>query len=244
MDEYLYRRFYEIEQRHWWFVARQDILCRYIETVLKLPHDAHVLDVGCGTGAMLKELSKRYVAYGVDSSDTAIAYCNKRGLHNTFVGNLDALPENETFHLITFFDVIEHIDNDIDVLCEAFKLLNEGGSVLITVPAYQWLWSKHDELNHHKRRYTMHRLALTVQRSGFQLIHMTYFNTLLFPLAVIRRMWDKMLNDNVDDLALPPAIINKLFLEVFRLEKVLVPHLVLPFGVSILCHAVKPRIHA
>jgi len=203
-----------------------------------------VLDVGCGTGAMLQEFSKRYFACGIDFTEIAVAYCKKRGIENVFVGNLSSIPENGRFDLITFFDVIEHTDNDIDVLCEAFKLLKEGGSIVITVPAYQWLWSKHDELNHHKRRYTMRRLALTVQSSGFQLTHMSYFNTLLFPLAVIRRMCDRMLNGNVDDLALPPAIINRLSLQVFRLERLLVPHLVLPFGVSILCHAMKPKIHA
>jgi len=239
MEEPLYRQFYEVEKRHWWFVARQEILLRYIDTVIKLSPDARFLDVGCGTGAMLEELSKRAEAFGVDASDTAIAYCKQRGLNNVYRGNLDVVPHTQSFDCITFFDVLEHIDDEVAVLKESLALLKSAGSILITVPAYQWMWSNHDVRNHHKRRYTAPRLRKTVQQSGLRIVHCTYFNTILFPLASARRMWIKIINDHGNDLELPSRPVNALLREIFRVEKYIVPHISLPFGVSILCHAVK-----
>lgn len=242
MEEALYDQFYEVEQRHWWFVARQEILLHYLDNVLRLPRNARILDVGCGTGAMLEALSKRAHAYGVDASERAVEYCQKRGLNNVYCGDLNAVPSDNLFDCITFFDVIEHIENDVGVLQESLKLLTNDGSVLITVPAYQWMWSEHDVRNHHKRRYLTSNLRDTVQRAGFKVVHCTYFNTLLFPLALARRMWAKITNRMGDDLKMPPRVVNVALREVFRMEKHLVPWASLPFGVSIFCHATKQSV--
>jgi len=242
MEEALYDQFYEVEQRHWWFVARQEILLRYFDQVVRLPPEAQILDIGCGTGALLEELSKRGRAYGVDASERAIEYCRKRGLTNVYCGNLDAVPTNQPFDCITLFDVLEHIENDIGVLKECSRLLTDDGCVLITVPAYQWMWSEHDVRNHHKRRYLASSLRAVAQQAGFRVVHCTYFNTLLFPLAVIRRMWGKVTGDAADDLELPPPPLNTFLRSVFRIEKYLVPWVSLPFGVSIFCHATKRTI--
>ena len=241
MDESLYHQFYKVEQQHWWFVARQDILLAFIKEIIKLPPEAFVLDVGCGTGAMLDALSQLYAAYGVDFSPIAVEYCRKRGLSNVFCGNLGDIPVNKKFDLLTFLDVIEHIDDDLGILRQGWSLLKPEGSILVTVPAYQWLWSKHDELNQHKRRYTMQKLVHLVEKAGYTVRHSTYFNTFLFPLAVLRRTWGTIADRWHDDLALPSPLINNFFRGIFRAEKLLVQHMTLPFGVSILCHASKAR---
>lgn len=242
MEDALYDQFYEVEQQHWWFVARQDILLRYLDNFIRLKPEARILDVGCGTGALLQELSKRAHAYGLDASERAIAYCRRRGLKNVYCGNLHAVPTNHLFDCITLFDVIEHLENDVDVLIDARSLLKDSGTILITVPAYQWMWSEHDVRNHHKRRYSAPQLRDVVRQAGYTVVHCTYFNTLLFPLALIRRLWSKAVNSHTNDLELPSQPVNALFREIFRVEKYLLPWASLPFGVSIFCHAVKERL--
>jgi SAM-dependent methyltransferase len=241
MDEHLYEVFYRIEDTHWWFVARREILTRYLRQRLGA-NPRTILDAGCGTGAILADLSHSWTVYGMDSSELAIAFCRKRGLRNLFVGTLKEYPEKRTFDVIMLLDVIEHIDDDRDVLQQALVRMQGGSHVLITVPAYQWLWSAHDVVNHHKRRYTKTTLRNVVRSAGFRIEHMTYFNTLLFPLALLRRVTAGLTAaDQASDFDIPPRPLNALLRRVFLLEKHLVPRLSLPFGLSVLCWAVKPQ---
>lgn len=242
MEEQLYRQFFEIENTHWWFVARRAILLTYLRHRLGTGQRLSLLDVGCGTGAILADAARLFDAYGVDSSPTAIEYCRKRGVTNLFVGTIREYPATGTFDVILLLDVIEHIEDDLSVLRDAYARLNDGGHVLITVPAYQWLWGAHDVVNHHKRRYTGARLKAVVNSTGFHIEHLTYFNTLLFPLAVLRRMFARGTHaQEADDFRIPPRTINATLQAIFRLEEHLVPYARLPFGLSVLCWATKHR---
>jgi SAM-dependent methyltransferase len=240
MDESLYHQFFDVEKRHWWFAARQDIILAYVRDAIKLRADARILDVGCGTGAILEAFSRNHPAFGFDFSETAVAYCKKRGLDNVFSGSLADLASHGPFELITYFDVIEHTDDDDGILRQGLNLLKPGGHLLVTVPAYQWLWSNHDVLNHHKRRYTRGQLRRVVETAGFTVACCTYLNTLLFPAAVIVRYWANVTGKNYDHLAIPPPLLNILLKYVFRIEGSLIPLVTLPFGLSILCHGRKP----
>ncbi len=241
MEEHLYQQFYEIENTHWWFTARRAILIAYLRQHAG-DHRLKLLDVGCGTGAILADASQYFEAYGMDASPHAIALCKKRGITNLHVGMLSEYPVTEKFDIITLLDVIEHIDDDLDVLRQTHARLNDGGHVLITVPAYQWLWSAHDEVNHHKRRYTRARLSTVVHRAGFHIEHLTYFNTLLFPLAVIRRGYAQLTgSQEADDFNIPISPVNVALRNIFRLERYALPHASLAFGLSVLCWATKPR---
>ncbi len=231
---------YRVEKEHWWFVSRNAILLNYISSRLPLTRTSRVLDVGCGTGAMLEQFSQRYNAFGLDFSQQAIDFCRQRGLTNLYVGSLDAFPPDQTFDLITMFDVVEHVEDHEGLLKEAHRRLAPNGHMLIAVPAYQWLWSKHDEVLHHKRRYTRTTLRPVVERAGFQVKHLTHFNTLLFPVAVLRRIVGRITGSNTaDDLEVPSPVVNGILGGIFRLEKPVVSSITLPFGLSLLCLAEK-----
>ena len=240
MEEHVYPQMYRVEKEHWWFVSRNRILLNYIDRRLGLSRESKILDVGCGTGAMLEEFSRRYQAFGIDFSPQAIDFCRKRGLANVRVGSLDAFPRDERFDLITMFDVVEHVEDDRGLLSEAHGRLSPGGHLLVAVPAYRWLWSNHDVVLHHKRRYTRSTLALVVRQAGFRIEHLTHFNALLFPLALTRRVAGRLTGSNTaDDLEVPSPAVNSLLGGIFRLETDWIPSMTLPFGLSLLCLAQK-----
>jgi SAM-dependent methyltransferase len=235
VEEGLYRRFFDIEERHWWFVARQTIVEDFIQRRLDVPRGADVLDVGCGTGAILKMLTVRYEAYGTDTSELAIEYCRRRGLTNAFRCTLDSFPRPELrFDLITALDVIEHIDDDLAVVRKASEFLKPSGALLVTVPAYQFLWSAHDELNHHKRRYVKSRLRRVLVNAGLNVETVSYFNTLLFPLALIKRLTEKLLKLQSDELALPSPMLNGVLQHIFASERIPLRTISFPFGLSLI----------
>jgi len=235
MEEQVYRTLYEVEKEHWWYAARKEILLRYLETRLALPRAARVLDAGCGTGAILEALSARYDAWGSDVAPQAIAFCRERGLLRLHLGTLETYPSSPPFDLITMLDMVEHVEDDAALLRAARALLAEGGHVLITVPAFPSLWSRYDEILHHKRRYTRAALARVVRGAGFRIEHLTFLNCLLFPVAWIRRVAARSsATDGTDDLRIPARTLNAALRETFRLERWVLPRASLPFGLSLL----------
>ncbi len=241
MEEQLYRKFFEVETSHWWFVARQEIVHHIVRTQTSLTHGANVLDVGCGTGAVLASFSKDFNAFGTDTSPLAIEYCKQRRIEKAFVCSLDTFPfPNLRFDLILLLDVIEHIDDDQGIVNQAARLLKPGGYLLITVPAYEFLWSHHDEINLHKRRYVKKRLGNVVEQAGLSLSLLSYFNTFLFPLALLGRLSENLLGSTKDrTLDIPPSFVNSLLGYIFSMEKFLLGRVPLPFGLSIVALAKK-----
>jgi 2-polyprenyl-3-methyl-5-hydroxy-6-metoxy-1,4-benzoquinol methylase len=235
VEEEHYRKFFEIEERHWWFVARQMIVEDLIQRRCGVPRGADVLDVGCGTGAILKMLSQRYRACGIDASELAIDFCRLRGLTNAVCCTLDSFPNpGLRFDLVTALDVIEHIDDDLGVVRKAAGFLKPGGALLVSVPAYQFLWSAHDERNHHKRRYVKSRLRDVLVQGGLKVEMLSYFNTILFPLALTKRLTDKLLKLQGDELALRSPILNHLLQRIFAFERIPLRRISFPFGLSLI----------
>jgi len=243
MEEQLYRRFFEIETTHWWFTARQKIVSDVIQQNIILSRQSTVLDVGCGTGAILAMFQKSFEAYGTDTSALAIEFCRKRGLANTFCCTLDTFPRSELrFDLITLLDVIEHIDNDGGILRQTYELTKPDGHILVTVPAYQFLWSRHDDLNHHKRRYTRSRLQHLLETGGFIVEKLSYYNSLLFPTALVSRVAERFVKPKTDTtLDLPPRFLNSTLESIFGCERFLLRKFSFPFGLSIIALAKKAR---
>ncbi len=238
MEEHLYSHFYRVENEHWWFAARQVILERYLVRRLPPAPGVRLLDVGCGTGAILSRLAGHYEVHGTDESPQAVEHCRKRGLTRLHVGPLDTLPPQPPFDAVTLLDVIEHADDDVALLRAAGARLGPNGHLLVTVPAYPSLWSIHDVVTHHRRRYTRATLLRAVTEAGFAVRDLNYFNTLLFPLALAARWWARLFDrKEAGDFAIPPAPVNRLMKQIFETEKYLVPTVSLPFGLSLLCWA-------
>lgn len=242
MEERLYRTFYDIEKSHWWFVARQRILKDIIERRAKLAPGSRVLDIGCGTGAFLEMLSRDYQAYGTDSSSFAVELCRKRGLQHAYQCTLETFPHQALrFDLITLLDVIEHIEHDAALLRQASAFLKPGGCAIITVPAYQFLWSRHDEVNQHKRRYVKSTLRRVLEGSGFHIEMISYFNTILFPAALASRLAERIFRPAKDTtLDIPRPAVNKILTSIFAGERLLLRALPLPYGLSLLAFCRRP----
>lgn len=234
----MYRIFFEIQKKHWWFVTKKDIVLDTIGRYFtKDGSEKRVLDIGCGSGLMLNALENIGQAYGMDMSDDAINFSKEIFNGEVEKGALpDQVPYEENFFdLITALDVIEHIDNDVDSLKSMRSLLVPGGTIVITVPAYMFLWSSFDEMNEHKRRYTLTELREKLVLAGFTVEKISYYNTLLFPIVFAVRMLNNILKrDGASDVDMPASPLNFVLKKIFGIEKYLLRFLNLPFGVSVL----------
>jgi SAM-dependent methyltransferase len=188
MDERLMKAMLEVDEHHWWYRGRRRIIRAELDR-LPLPVDAVVLDAGCGSGRTMEELVDYGDVHGIELDPEAAELARHRGHGEVQVGRLEELPwEDETFDLIACLDVIEHTADDRVTLRELRRVTKPGGWLLVTVPAYQALWSLHDEANHHFRRYGRASLRAAAAESGWQLQRMTSFNSVLLPPAAAVRL--------------------------------------------------------
>jgi 2-polyprenyl-3-methyl-5-hydroxy-6-metoxy-1,4-benzoquinol methylase len=237
MNIELYRKFFEVQKKHWWFVTKKKIVLDTISRHLNKNDVINVLDIGCGSGLMLNALEKVGCTYGMDMSDEAISFSKEIFSGEVKKGFLpDQIPYEESFFdIITALDVIEHVDQDVDSLKAMRACLVTGGKAVITVPAYMFLWSKFDEMNEHKRRYTLTELKTKLVQAGFAVEKISYYNTLLFPIVFVVRILNNVLGrDGASDVDMPNAALNLVLEKIFGLEKYLLRFIDLPFGVSIL----------
>jgi SAM-dependent methyltransferase len=246
MEQDFYSRYFELEDRHWWFVGRREIFLRTLDRHFRprAPDDARLLDVGCGTGTMLGYLSRYGRAQGVDASHEAVGFCRERGVDGVIHADGVPLPfDDSSFDLVTALDVVEHVDRDDELLAELRRITKPGGMLLVSVPAFRFLWGPQDEISHHKRRYTAPELRERIVAAGWSIDRLTYFNTLLFPpIAAIRLLRrdrpDKPLRSDFE--LTKPGRANALLARAFSFEAPLVDRFDLPFGVSLLAVASAP----
>lgn len=239
MNPMAYLEMADTEFRHWWFCGRRVILAQMIGD-LNLPSNSRILEVGCGTGGNLEMLAEFGEVHAIEMDDVAreMASRTTNNCCDIRAGHCpDQIPfSGRQFDLICMFDVLEHIERDTETLVAANKLLTNNGRMLITVPAYQWLYGAHDEFLHHKRRYSLKQLKGKIAEAGLKATKISFFNTFLFPLAVIVRLKDRLFGSKVAaGTAVPPAIINAVLRTVFGAERFLLKRFNLPFGVSLLC---------
>lgn len=249
MDEDFERRTLEVEDRHWWYSGRRAIVRGAVES-LGLPTGARILDAGCGSGRNMVELARFGTVYGIDIAPYSVRQARSRGLQNVTQGSLTDLPyDDDTFDLITSLDVIEHIEDDVAVLRELRRVAKPGAALLLTVPAYQSLWSSHDVVNHHQRRYTKRTLLASTDAAGWRPVRTTHFNSLLLPPAAAYRLAERLLRRGANghetedtDLDVTPPWANAI------LEKPLLAEAALlrtgrrriPFGLSLMAILAKP----
>jgi len=173
MKQEMYDSMYRTERYHWWFHGKRELVLALAAPYLSALPAPHIIDFGCGCGAMLEALSPFGTVTGADFSPLALDYCRKR--FPCELRQLDlSLPSvpNARFDFGVALDVLEHIENDLTAAKNIFSCLRPGGTCIITVPAYQWLWSAHDENCMHKRRYDRRTLQSLLLRSGFEITTM------------------------------------------------------------------------
>jgi SAM-dependent methyltransferase len=225
MDRDYEHQTHQAEDRHWWYRGRRTVLDGVIAG-LGLPVDPRILDAGCGSGRFMVELAKLGAVTGVELSDTSVSLARERQLGDVVAGSVLEMPFPESsFDLAVSLDVIEHLDDDLAALRELRRTVAPGGALLVTVPAYQWLWSGHDEINHHHRRYTRRSLQRVAEQAGWQQVRTTYFNSLLLPVAILLRVLDRFSTKTTEsslDLWIPPEPLNWVLERPLALEAALI----------------------
>lgn len=239
MERVVYDRMAELDERHWWYRARREVLAALISRRMELPADARILEVGCGTGHNLTMLKRFGRVDGIEIDPGARAIASRRLGHAVLDAPLPGLPgvEDRAYDLIACLDVIEHVVEDHAALASIARKLRPAGRVLITVPAFPWMWSAHDVVNHHQRRYTRGSLAGLVRGAGLKLEMLSWFNSLLFPLAAAARLAGRVTGKEDSDDKLPPGPVNALLEILFGLERYAIGRLPLPPGVSLVAIA-------
>ncbi len=250
MDPELYQRFFEIEDRYWWSVGTRRAFRELIRALGTA--GGRVLDVGCGTGAMLNELPPGWrLAAGCDRSEAALAFCRRRGLRALVQCDAVTLPfADGAFRLVMALDVVEHLGDDRACVRELARVCEPGGHVLVHVPAFELLWSDKDEINQHHRRYGAGALRELVERAGLRVVHRRYLNTAMLPIALLRSLWQRgtagrsrsaAAAAHLDRLYEIPRPINAALTVLMDLERRVGARWPAPFGMSLVCLARKPE---
>ena len=235
MERVVYKQMAELDQRHWWYRARRQVLAALIRRVVRPPKGAAILEIGCGTGHNLAMLGGFGNVDALELDEEARGVAEGRLGRKVMSSPLPELTEVARAHydLIGAFDVVEHIDDDHAALASIASRLKPGGRLVVTVPAHQWMWSAHDVVNHHKRRYSKRALKALIDSSPLRLDKIGYFNSLLFPVAVAERMASKVRGKDGADLRLPPAPLNSALERAFAAERHLIGRVPLPPGLSL-----------
>jgi len=241
------------EDKHWWFAGRTWSLLNMIDREVEPNGRKRVLDIGSGAGNMFHHLARYGAVVGVDNNPKPIEVARERG-YDVREGRAEDLPlEDESFDLVALLDTVEHCDDDMAVLRECYRVCVPGGHLVVTVPAFMWLWSHNDVLNDHKRRYTAKELEEKLSRIGFRIKRMTYNNFFVFPMAasliLMRRGTDAepdLGSPHFDDesyqveMEPAPPWLNTILSGVTWTESQVLRWLNLPVGTSIICIAQRP----
>jgi SAM-dependent methyltransferase len=238
MEKYSYS-----EKHHWWHRARRHIIWTLLSKYVPKGHQ-DILDVGCGPGETMSYLERFGSVMGIDVSYDAVKFCKGRGHQHILCASAENLPiKNESFSLITMLDVLEHIEDDLKTLHELVRIVKPNGIIVLTTPAYRFLWGDIDEICKHKRRYTASELCRKLKAAGLHIEKMSYMNALLFPVTALSRQL-RAITVKDGSLQSPfdknyPTWVASILESLFRLEAMFLKAWDLPFGVSIICVARK-----
>ena len=251
MDLTYEAKYHQLEEQHWWFAGRRDAVYDLIQRI-QLPATAAILEIGCSGGPLMQRL--RAAGYidltGIDVSAPAIELAQARGVPNVSVMDGAALEFADTrFDLVIASDVLEHIENEAKALSEWTRVLKPGGQLLVFVPAHSYLWSEHDVVNHHFRRYSRAGLVAALIRAGLRPSRSSFWNAAMyFPTAALR-LGRRLVSGPVSSEKKPGATgdlhhfagpANAALLGWVKAENRLLRHVDLPLGVSVFALAQKP----
>ncbi len=252
-----YEIMFNVEEDYWWYTGLRQLVMFYIERADTGGDKLKILDAGCGTGMMLKS-SKHHEAYGLDFSEEALKFCRKRDLTNLLRGSINSLPfKNNYFDIVLSFDVIGQemdftgsssniLQDNVKTLKEIGRVMNKNGILIVNLPAFNFMRGNHDKAVGINKRYTIKEAKDNIQKAGFEIENITYRNTILFPISIVKRFIDGWLNieeeDPKSDLKPLPCLLNKFLTHILFFENKLIRSGVnLPFGLSIYCVARKKK---
>lgn len=241
MEKDFEKKYHDVETDHWWFKSRRKYL---LDLVKNAPKNSKILDIGCSSGIFLKDLEalgfKIENLYGIDISNSAIENCKANGIQNSFVMDAQNITLTESFDIIIASDCLEHLEDDKKALKNWKSLLKIGGTMYVFVPAYMSLWSYHDTINMHYRRYTNKELKSKLIAENLAIEKASYWNFVLFiPVFAFRKI-TSIFNKNKKgegDISIGNSFLNSCLLQLIILENKLLKAVNFPFGVSTFCIA-------
>lgn len=241
MERAVYDRMAALEDSHWWFVARRRLVASLIDRFTPAQRPARVLEAGCGTGGNLDMLSRYGTLRAFEYDDIAREIARRKSGVEIEAGALpDRVPyAAETFEIILLLDVLEHVEDDVGALAALRDRLAGNGRLLVTVPAFPSLWSRHDVTHHHFRRYTRRSLADVADAAGLEVDRVFYFNSLLLPVAMAVRWLKAITGRDTPDDEMPAPWLNAMLCRIFGAERHLVGRIPMPAGLS--CGAILKR---
>ncbi|MFZ4105399.1 class I SAM-dependent methyltransferase [Flavobacterium sp.] len=239
MEKNFEKEYHNLETHHWWFKSRRKYILDYIS---KAPKNSKIIDIGCSSGILIKELVENGFAienlYGIDISEVAIANCKANGIINSFVMDAQNIDLIEKFDIIISSDCLEHLKDEKKAIRNWESILKSGGTMLVFVPAFQSLWSDHDVVNMHYKRYTKGELERLLISENLEIIKSSYWNFFLFLPIYFYKRTSSFFQKNkteVADISVGNDFINKLLYLVLNIENKILKYLNFPFGVSAFC---------
>jgi SAM-dependent methyltransferase len=240
-----YKTMYTVEDRHWWYLGMQRITTGLLDHLYPGRTDLNILDAGCGTGAVMVYLSRYGAVAGFDLSELALDFCRQRGLTRLCRATVSRLPyPDQAYDLVTSFDVLYHVQvSDYRrAIGEFHRVLKPGGRLFLRLPAYNWLRAHHDEVVHTRHRFTDAEIGHALTAGGFAVEKLSYANTLLFPLALVKRLGERLApaRSGSSDVQANPGWLDRWLGRLLGLEaRWLVRHR-LPYGLTVVAVARKP----
>jgi 2-polyprenyl-3-methyl-5-hydroxy-6-metoxy-1,4-benzoquinol methylase len=247
MDRSAYQAYEELERTHFWRVGKRRLILEWLDRYHERDEAGHVLDIG-GCCSLICRALPRYGHVSVVEPEPSMIRL-ARSLHSEEIefveGHLPGALPDGPFTLITLFDVLEHVDDDRGALDAIFERLTVGGTLALTVPAVKLLWSDHDVALHHKRRYQKRELHTLLRAAGFEIVRMSFYTSLLFPLATVIRLVSRLRPKRTEraseyTVRTPRAFVNHLLSYAMTIERFLLRHVDLPVGLSLIAIAQRP----
>ena len=242
-----YQQMEKFEKTYWWHRGRLYLIDKLVKAYFpKQKEPRKFLEVGCGTGATLKVLSKFGHITGIDISKKAVAHCRKKGFKDIILGDINSLNlrgYKNSLDAVFALDVLEHIQDDGEMMTRAKKMLKEGGLFIITVPAHKFLWSEHDEALHHKRRYHSLEITQKLEDAGLEVVKKSYFVFFAFAPIVFFRTWNSIFGRSAypkTSYVILPKILNDLATNFLKLETKMLQRKGIPIGTTLVVIAKKP----
>jgi SAM-dependent methyltransferase len=238
MEESYSTKYHGLEENHWWFIGRRDIIYKLIKDYQR---DIEILEIGCSGGPLIRFLKEHGFRrlQGIDIDKKAIEICKQKGITDVSVADAKKTGfKDQQFTIIIASDILEHIRDEDKALLEWHRILKPSGKLFIFAPAYDFLWSRHDEVNHHYRRYSKSKLIKTLGKNGFKTERVSYWNSSLFLPVCLFRLFHRFLSNNkrgsVEQLCKINTFMNKTLGYILRFEnKLLSGRINFPLGVSI-----------